>query len=323
MIKSITPVLTFAAIIIGLITSCESQPTTINESESTAVAYNEKEGLAIVSQNCISCHAPVDNAEKPVAPSLKDIKAAYYSADIEKEAFISSVAAFLANPNPEKSQMPVAVEAFGIMPNLGMSENQYKSVAAYLYQSNIDDPAWYETVFLKEKAALEASMDTAAVDYLEKGMQLALATKAVLGKNLLNAIQTKGTAEALSFCNTRAEVLTDSMATQLGAKIKRVSDKNRNPDNAANAMELAYINEAKAAIASSGKAKPQIHELGDKMIGYYPIMTNNMCLQCHGNTTQNIDPVTKEKIATLYPADKATGYGENELRGIWVVEMEN
>ncbi len=72
------------------------------------------------------------------------------------------------------------------------------------------------------------------------------------------------------------------MAVALNTKIKRVSDKNRNPENKANEAELAYIAAAKLAIAQGEKAKPQLTMFGEKQIGYYPIMTNKMCMQCHG-----------------------------------------
>jgi hypothetical protein len=46
-----------------------------------------------------------------------------------------------------------------------------------------------------------------------------------------------------------------------------------------------------------------------------------MCLQCHGKPGTDISEATTAKLRQLYPNDKATGYGINELRGIWVVEM--
>jgi hypothetical protein len=147
-------------------------------------------------------------------------------------------------------------------------------------------------------------------------------TKAVLGKNLLSAIKTKGTAEALSFCNERAVVLTDSMSLEHNTRVKRVSDKNRNAINAANEMELAYIKHAHDVLASGGNIEPHVQELEGKMIVYYPILTNAMCLQCHGKPEEDIKPSTLSKLHMLYPQDKGVGYEENELRGIWVVEME-
>lgn len=38
-------------------------------------------------------------------------------------------------------------------------------------------------------------------------------------------------------------------------------------------------------------------------------------------TNVTIEPKTYKKIKALYPSDKATGYATNELRGMWVVEM--
>jgi len=159
-------------------------------------------------------------------------------------------------------------------------------------------------------------------DYLQIGMDVALATKAVLGKNLITAIQNKGTVGALAFCNARAIPLTDSLAVSMDAGIKRVSDKNRNTENSANESELAYIEQAKLAIEKNGKASPKINEINDKMVGYYPIMTNGMCLQCHGNPQIDINEETLEMIKSKYPKDNATGYLANELRGIWVVTMD-
>lgn len=57
------------------------------------------------------------------------------------------------------------------------------------------------------------------------------------------------------------------------------------------------------------------------MIGYYPIETNDMCMKCHGTPEKQITSETLSKIKKLYPTDKAFGYSENEIRGIFVVEM--
>lgn len=159
-------------------------------------------------------------------------------------------------------------------------------------------------------------------DFLKKGMDIALSTKEVLGKNLLTAIKERGTDKAVEFCNGRAIVLTDSMSVELNAKVRRVSDKNRNPNNVANEKELAYINQAKQDIEASGKAKPIVFEQNGKMVGYYLIMTNAMCLQCHGDPKENINRKTLDALKRLYPEDQGTGYSTNELRGIWVIEME-
>lgn len=158
--------------------------------------------------------------------------------------------------------------------------------------------------------------------YLQKGKEIAMSTGKVLATQLVSAIETKGTHNALEFCNIKAIPLTDSMAIQLNTSIKRVSDKYRNPDNAANDKELQYITNTKQILLNNGIPKPIIFEQNNQVIGYYPIMTNALCLQCHGNIESDINDATITALQKNYPNDKATGYSLNELRGIWVIEMD-
>ena len=55
---------------------------------------------------------------------------------------------------------------------------------------------------------------------MEIGKTMALKTKRCLGRNLLEAINTKGTEHALEFCSTRAIPLTDSLTLAQHAGIK-------------------------------------------------------------------------------------------------------
>ncbi len=160
------------------------------------------------------------------------------------------------------------------------------------------------------------------VDYLKEGQQMATQTQMILGKNLMKAIQSQGTEYAVSFCSDEAIHLTDSMALAFNARLKRVSDQNRNPNNKANEAELAYINQVKTTISEGKMAKPQLTKSGDKRIGYYPIFTDKRCMQCHGSPESDISPSTLSKINDLYPDDQAKGYQPEQLRGIWVVEMD-
>ncbi len=156
---------------------------------------------------------------------------------------------------------------------------------------------------------------------LEQGRNFAMQTQKVLGKNLMNAIKTKGTAYALTFCKAEAFPLTDSMAIALNVKLKRVSDKPRDADNQASIHEVAYIEKAKELLANAKEIKPEMTEIDGKMVGYYPIMTNQLCMQCHGAQNTEVLSATLLHIKELYPEDKAVDYKINELRGIWVVEM--
>lgn len=172
-----------------------------------------------------------------------------------------------------------------------------------------------------EHAEQEISPHAADSSVLAAGQGYALATKAVLGKNLMQAIQQDGPEHALAFCHVRALPLTDSMAKEQGVLIRRVSDQPRNPANRAQGEALAYIQQAKERLARGQQVSGAISTGDTYHTGYYPIMTNGMCLQCHGVPNQDVQAKTLEKIASLYPEDEATGYGLNELRGIWVIQM--
>ena len=111
------------------------------------------------------------------------------------------------------------------------------------------------------------------------------------------------------------------MSVRYNAKIKRVSDKNRNPNNKANAEELIYIEQFKEDLAEKKEVKPIVVEEGEQVHFYYPIPTNTMCLQCHGKPDA-IKPEVVKKIKELYPNDLAVGYGENEVRGIWSIVFD-
>ena len=168
----------------------------------------------------------------------------------------------------------------------------------------------------------EELTETEQTEYLEKGQDLATETQKVLGSNLMKAINEGGPINALEFCNIQAYPLTDSMATALKAHITRVTDKPRNQANIANKDELTYIASFKEKLGAGEQVSPDISVMDGKVTGYYPIITNQMCMQCHGSENDQINEETLAKIKELYPNDQATGYGVGELRGIWVVEMD-
>lgn len=159
---------------------------------------------------------------------------------------------------------------------------------------------------------------TSNSDYKKQGLQYAMSTKAVLGKNLIGQLQKNGAVAALSFCNERAYPLTDSMSLNKNAHIKRVSDKYRNPKNKANTLELKHIQTFKNQLKNNKKTTPIVEEKDDKIHFYAPIITNQMCLKCHGSPEPNV----LKKISELYPNDKAVGYDVNQVRGIWSIVFD-
>ena len=59
-------------------------------------------------------------------------------------------------------------------------------------------------------------------------------------------------------------------------------------------------------------------DLADGALGYVePIRIEALCLNCHGETLT--EPV-QARLAELYPEDRATGFADGDLRGLfWAV----
>jgi hypothetical protein len=205
-----------------------------------------------------------------------------------------------------------------MMMTMYLTEDKLDAITEYLYFTELDRPGWYEAQFEKDKQKYTGAPTK---NPLEQGLDYALQAKALLGQNLVEALNTRGTAGAVDFCSGRAVELTDSISKAHGVFISRVSDKSRNRNNKAKGEALDYIRSARESIARNEKPKPRILDKGDKWISYYPISTDGMCLQCHGDPQKDINADVMARLRELYPNDLATGYTVNDLRGIWIVEM--
>ncbi|MNS08901.1 hypothetical protein D3C72_403690 [compost metagenome] len=297
----------------------------INPVSNTSLQEEPHPGKKLMETHCYICHSP-SAAEQigRIAPPMVAIKSRYLKEGYAKEAFIKHIEDFVTNPTDEKVLMFGAVQKFGMMPKQTYPEGAVTKIAEFMFDYQIETPSWFKEHWESHGNGNWVQPGKKVVE-IEKpktleeiGLEYALSTKKVLGQNLMEAIQKKGTVHALEFCNIEAMPLTDSMATKHNATIKRVSDKNRNPKNKANAEELKYIEHFKKQITTKQEPKPVVLEKGEDVKFYYPITTNTMCLQCHGKT-ENIQPEVRDKIKKLYPKDLAVDYGENEVRGIWSI----
>ncbi len=133
------------------------------------------------------------------------------------------------------------------------------------------------------------------------------------------ALQRGGTEEAIPFCNVRALPLTDSMALVYRAKIKRVTNRARNPLNTADEFEAAIIEQYGKQLTEGQTLHPRLRDESGNYVYYFPITTNAMCLQCHGTPGVEVKEGTLEKLQTYYPQDKALHYGPEQIRGLWKV----
>lgn len=314
--------------------------------ENTETEINQEHpGKKLMENNCYVCHNPKTAEESMIAPPLIAVKMHYISEDTSKEDFINAMVEWSKKPSEVTSKMPGAVKKFGLMPYQFYPEETIVQIADYMFDNEIQEPKWFDTHYKQmhgDRPRMKGKMgqgqgkgkgkgmmkgnktgNTEQPTVKERGMLMAQTTKAELGKNLMGQIQKNGVIAALDFCNLQAMPITDSMATVHKAHIKRVTDKPRNPKNKANAVELQYLENFKKQVAAGGEVNPIIVEMGNETKFYYPIVTNSMCLKCHGTPEKELETLTLTKITELYPTDKATGYNENEVRGIWSINFEN
>ncbi|MBK7788208.1 MAG: DUF3365 domain-containing protein [Saprospiraceae bacterium] len=284
--------------------------------------------MTLIQTHCYTCHSPSAPEKKDrIAPPLVAVKAHYLQLDTSRDAFITSISSFLQHPSTEKAVMKGAITRFGLMPAQQYPPQSIALMAAFMYDYQIEEPTWFaahwkdmngEDWHQKGKLLLPQDKTSSISDL---ALSYAMAAKKELGKNLMTKIQKQGTEKALQFCNIHALPLTDSVAKNHQASIRRVSDKPRNPKNQANNEELKVIEKYKTYLTTEAEAEGQISYVNDSVYYYYPIVTNTMCLQCHGSADQ-IGKPTIAAIHQLYPKDKAIGYKENEVRGIWSIKFK-
>ena len=289
-----------------------SQCSNPSKSEAKQTEADHNSGKEFIANNCLSCHSPSAQQAERIAPPLFTVREYYLKDHPQKEAFTEAMLAFLRETNSASAKMHNAVEKFGLMPQMSFPEDELENALVYLYENEQRKPQ-------DQLSGMEG--DSKKTQILAQGKSLALQTKKALGKNLMNALAVGGSTYALEFCNLNAMAITDSMQNLLGADIKRVSDLNRNPANVASEAELKVINQFKQILASGENPEGDIITTQDGWRVYYPIITNQMCLQCHGDKSKEIDSETLNKIASKYPKDLAIGYKINELRGMWVIDL--
>lgn len=155
---------------------------------------------------------------------------------------------------------------------------------------------------------------------LDKGTKITNLAGKSLKKSLQNAIQKDGLEYAIDFCNVKAIPITDSVSQLESVQIKRVSDKYRNPLNEPNSLEKDMLQSYANDLYNDLELKPVIHINTDGNPVYFnPIIVGALCLNCHGEVGKTVNSELAKVIKTHYPQDKATGYNEGQLRGMWVI----
>ena len=133
-------------------------------------------------------------------------------------------------------------------------------------------------------------------------------------KQALKAGLEQGPVEAIEVCRVRAPEIAKALSRD-GVRMGRASHKLRNPGNAAPAWVQPVVD---AYLNGGAVPEPKTVSIEDGYQGYVePIMTQPLCLVCHGETPA---PELEAKISELYPSDQAKGFSAGDLRGVFWVE---
>ncbi|MCU0447342.1 MAG: DUF3365 domain-containing protein [Microscillaceae bacterium] len=159
------------------------------------------------------------------------------------------------------------------------------------------------------------------VDYQAKGDSVALLAQQTFVKALTKAIADSGTHYAVKFCNLNAQTLIQDLEKANNCKIGRISDKTRQPLNAAkDDIDKKMLTDYALSHQSSQPMDSKVVQ-DESLFKYYRPITIGMpaCLKCHGQVEQDIDAKTRQIIQEKYPKDLATGYQLKDFRGLWKI----
>ena len=122
---------------------------------------------------------------------------------------------------------------------------------------------------------------------------------------------------AINSCHIDSLLMTQRLARE-GAVAGRTSDLLRNPTNTPRpwAADLVKTNAGRRSRDVEGFAV----DLGDKVGVLRPISERAICANCHG-PLDRLSPGVRAVLADRYPADKAVGFTEGEIRGWFWAEI--
>ena len=131
---------------------------------------------------------------------------------------------------------------------------------------------------------------------------------------------------AVAFCHDQAPVIAEQVMARHGVRLGRVAvpGRNRNPANAPAGWQGELLAGFQEAVDAGGAPEAQVAVVRDGLPAGVSlrmargIRVEAACLMCHGD---NIAPPIAERLAALYPDDRATGFLEGDLRGLVWVEV--
>lgn len=136
-----------------------------------------------------------------------------------------------------------------------------------------------------------------------------------LSARLFEEMKRGGPTLAIEVCRDEAQALTAEIARAQGVRVGRTSHQLRNPGNVSPSWAERFVEAGAGKKAASVEA--MVVDLGERVGVLRPLPTAAPCVQCHG-PAERLSTEVRAFIKTAYPADRAIGFEEGDLRGfIW------
>ena len=137
-------------------------------------------------------------------------------------------------------------------------------------------------------------------------------------------IEKSGPAGAIAVCRDEAPRLARAAAQETGWSVRRVSLRERNPKAVPDEWERSALEDFDRRAASGEKPATLeraeiVQQQGREVYRYMralPVV--ELCTNCHG-TPERVSPAVRERLAELYPHDKAVGYSVGQIRGAMTI----
>jgi len=160
----------------------------------------------------------------------------------------------------------------------------------------------------------------------EEGVKYIKMLGGTLKKNLQAQMKADKTGlSAMKFCTHKADELTKEVNSKLpkNASVRRTTLQSRNPNNKADALDSAVMQQMISDMNGTKNeiGKPILVETINSYRVYKALVTQPVCLKCHGNA-QQITPEIQKMIQDNYPKDQATKFKAGDLRGVIVSEIQ-
>jgi hypothetical protein len=140
-----------------------------------------------------------------------------------------------------------------------------------------------------------------------------------LSGELKQALEAGGPSHAISVCTQVAPAIARELSLRTGWQVHRVSLKVRNPLlGTPDAWEQQALQQLETRLAAGEKAETlEVAQVVDEPTGRFfrylkALPVGAPCLNCHGEA---IKPEVAAALREHYPADRATGYREGQIRG--------